>query len=92
MKADEIVMPECICGRYDFEPFKSGEEMIHCYECNAYHDGKLAQAKVSFKAGMREVVEFVEKFLIGKDKTQLIIRQTDVELWNYQLKEWGIDA
>ena len=57
------------------------------------HDNDFSSAFYKGKrAGIKEVVEFVEKFLIGKDKTQLIIRQTDVELWNYQLKEWGIDA
>ena len=47
------------------------------------------QAEISFKAGIEEVVEWVEKFLMGGEKKQLIIWQTDIELWNYQLKEWG---
>ncbi len=34
---------ECICGGYGFKPFKAIGKIIHCYECDAYHSGKIAQ-------------------------------------------------
>lgn len=32
---------ECVCGGYDFKPFKNkyNDEMVHCCECDAYNRG-----------------------------------------------------
>ena len=38
---------ECICGSYDFPalPSATGEEVIHCYECDAYNRGRQDQLR-----------------------------------------------
>ena len=66
MEAKDTVVKECICASYDKVPFKPphSEEVYHCYECDAYHDGKKDQAEVAFKAGedkeRERTIEFID--------------------------------
>ena len=46
---------------------------------------KLAQAEISFKAGIREVVEYVTTYLINGFPNDCIMN------WQAKLKEWGIE-
>lgn len=59
MKAEDTVTRKCICDMYDKVPFYSpwdvnNTELHHCYECDAYHEGKLEQSKLSFPAGEKQ--------------------------------------
>ena len=48
---------------------------------------KLQQAKISFPAGIKEVVDWLEiHWDIRHDVTD-----RDIKLWEAQLKEWGYD-
>lgn len=91
MEAKDTVIFKCMCASYDFEPFyspwdKEHKELHHCYECDAYNEGKLIQAEISFKAGREsildeafnkiEVIEQSQKFLKGKlNDVELAIQQ-----------------
>ena len=65
-----------------------------CNDCDygaAYEEGAKAQDEISFKAGMKKVVEWVKShgdwdcghFIFGFD--------IDQDIWDAQLKEWGIE-
>jgi hypothetical protein len=59
MEWHDTMEHECICEMYHFKPFYSPwdteqKELHHCYECNAYNNGKFKQAEISFKAGKTE--------------------------------------
>jgi len=90
MGAKDTVESECICARYDFEPFYSpwdvnNTKLNHCYECDASNEGREAQAEISFKAGIKEVVEWIRQ--INPYGGVLIICE---EGWQAKLKEWNI--
>lgn len=54
-----------------------------------------AQAEISFKAGMREVVELVNEYALAKNYLdgRLVIGDIVIyeAFWQAKLKEWGID-
>ena len=89
MEAKDTVTYECICGGYDFEPFESAysEEICHCYECDAYNTGKRDQAEIAFKAGRKEVVEWVDEQSFYHTSAKFVM---DAAAWQAKLKEWGI--
>ena len=99
MEAKDTVIHECICGRYDFVPFYSpwdvnNTQLNHCYECDAYHDGKLSQAEISFKAGIEKVVERLVARVNTLAKTRWTVeahREQILEELRAELKEWGIE-
>lgn len=87
MEAKDTVQFDCVCASYDFEAFKSAysEEIVHCYECDAYNRGKKFQAEISFMAGIKEVVEFVEGAGVMHQHRDTLKR------WKAKLEEWGIE-
>jgi len=52
------------------------------------------QAEISFKAGMKEVVEFIEQNsenIYSNDTRYSSVQAIGKVLWQAQLKEWGIE-
>ena len=46
------------------------------------------QAEISFKAGIKEVVEWIDSQWKNYPVSNFVIAH---EAWHYKLKEWGID-
>jgi len=49
------------------------------------------QAEISFKAGIREVVEWVEANLQYPTRGEGLVLERNME-WQAKLKEWGLDV
>jgi len=69
MEAKDTVSYECICSGFE----------EHTLDCCCYNSGREKQAEISFKAGIKEVVDFVKEggYLMGDN-------------WQAKLQEWGI--
>ena len=66
--------------------------VLDALHCTSIADSKIlraleAQAELSFRAGIREVVEWIQSELSG-DGHIVWIKAKD---WQTKLKEWGID-
>lgn len=97
MEAKDTVQHKCICGGYDFEPFYSPwdtehKKPKHCYECDAYNEGKRHQAEISFKAGRNSILEEVSERLNVIDQRQGVLKKkfSNIELALKEAYEAGI--
>lgn len=80
MKAEDTLLTRC--ANCDGE----GAVCRDCYWGLAFREGCIAQAEVSFKAGIKEVVEYVT--------TNLLLygpNYDEKEAWYARLKEWKIE-
>lgn len=74
-----IVERKCLCHLYDKEAYHEATGN-HCYECDAFHDGRLYQAEISFplgfgegkKAGIKEVVDYFSGHWMGQTRGMLL--------------------
>ena len=75
-------------------PHCSGEFGIETY----IETTREEQAEISFKAGVKEVVDWIEK---NSEEYQdsdpgchyyVIFKQIEISIWQDKLKEWGIDG
>ncbi len=78
MKAEDTVTYTWICDRHLLND-------AHSEGCEFYNQGKKAQAEASFKAGIKEVVEWCE------EHRPLIKNSARYIEWQSKLKEWGIE-
>jgi len=73
MEAKDTVTYTCICNAN-----KGG---VHAEHCQIYNKGKQAQAEISFKAGIKEVAECVNGFMVLHAPG----------MWRRKRKDWGIE-
>jgi len=88
---EKMVSYQCVCSSYDRTPLQTGDEICHCYECDAYNWGKQAQAKLTWQPaydqGFADAVNWV------KEHSEIIRCDPDVEpyfasyLW-IDLADW----
>ena len=79
--------------KYEEEMESLEQPVVQSRADKAGVDGhSLAQAEVSFKAGIREVVEWIE-YEYGQDVTEpyTYIIQHGYKRWTDKLREWGIE-
>jgi hypothetical protein len=67
---------------------KAEDSVQLCIQNDCNHLCHYSQAEISFKAGIREVVEWVEKY---KSETTGYIHISFGQEWQAKLKEWGIE-
>lgn len=92
MKAKDTVMkvPDIPIGM---------EERIYPFTPEELRKELLIQAEISFKAGVREVVEWVRGYWVKHYETmppkrepiREITIQVEADEWQAKLKEWGIE-
>ena len=85
MKASDTVMPFSQIEAIDLKNAESNFT-------DALYDVAREQAEISFKSGIKEVVEFINKEMLPYHGLDEYITVGWDEKWQSKLKEWGIDG
>jgi len=93
MKAKDTVIHNDGCPANGYITGGSlGEEKFH-YDCTC---GRAEQAEISFKAGIKEVTDWIDANepywrSVSTTKRDYYIPLSLADTWQAKLKEWGID-